>query len=116
MAEFPRPLRGEYYQAKYHATIRLHGYWIPPRYGILPGVEGRGFNNRAFPTESIEPGTFVGPVHDHDTWGGFVSIVVPHPNHKEQLVWVNIWAMQPRPANFALRVSASKLREWQPAG
>ena len=104
----PRPSRGDYYQATSHSTIRLRAYWTSPR---------QSFEClRAFGEERIEPRSVVGPVHACDTWGGFVSIQVPHPNHSDHLVWINIWAFQPHPANFAFRIADDDVREWHDAG
>ena len=106
----PRPSRGDYYQAISHSTIRLRAYWTPPRQSCIY------LNPHAFCEEPIEPRTVVGPVHASETWGGFVSIQVPHPNHSDLLVWINIWALQPHPKNFAFRIADREVREWHDAG
>ena len=39
----------------------------------------------------VSPNAYVGPVHNVDHSELFTSVLVPHPEHKDLLVWMNIW-------------------------
>ena len=79
----PCPVRGEWIQAKGPSSkVVLKFYSAPPRIG---GYE--------LDAPRVSPHQYIGPVHDVDNCGGFVTVLVPHPT-TGQLAWTNIWRVK----------------------
>ena len=100
--------RGDYFRSKQEPIrSRCRAYLTPP------SVPGRV---RAWPDEQIEHGTYLGPVHKCEHTLGFASILVPHPYHREKLVWINVWGAFPKPVDFAQKVDDHMLQRWRAMG
>ena len=56
--------------------------------------------------DPIAKNAFIGPVCDVEHTPEFTTVLVPHPLHHEDLVWINVWCSHgkrksSKPVNFA---------------
>ncbi len=99
--------RGDWFKARgSQSRIRLKSYWTSPSQGMHNPT-------RAYPEEKISKNVFIGPVHASRKEEHFVSVQVPHPNHRHDLVWINVWSDRDgRPVYYAHKVARWMILEW----
>ena len=101
--------RGDWLRARGPRTkIRLKFYVWPPSVRAAAELQ-----------TAYEPGQYFGPVHAVEVTDRFVSARVPHPQHRELLVWTNVWTsgdFWETSTAFCFRVPPRDLASWMAAG
>ena len=101
------PLRGDWYTT---TTVALRFYELPPSATLGHEWSGMSRCARQFLERRLRPGFNLGPVHDVDVTLQFVSILIPHPEDCNRLVWTNIWKYPS--LQMARKVPSSVLASW----
>ena len=103
----PAVERGDWLRARGpHTKIRVKFYVWPPSVRAAAPLQ-----------TAYEPGQYFGPVHAVEVTDRFVSARVPHPHpqHRELLVWINVWTSD-KSVLFCFVVPQADLLAWIAAG
>ena len=106
MSLAPAIVRGDWLRARGPRTsIRLRFYLWPPSEHAAARLEA-----------AYEPRQYFGPVHAVERTDRFLSARVPHPQHRELLIWLNVCTSQGPSTLFCFPVSSADLASWMEAG